>query len=54
MTEPCCEHWNKFKETLEWEVDDETNVWYNPTWGDVHVKFCPFCGSDGKHSVIRF
>jgi hypothetical protein len=54
MTEPCCEHWNKFEETLEWEVNDETDVWYNPSWADVPVKFCPFCGADINHPTIRF
>ena len=54
MTEPCCEHWNKFEETLEWEVNDETEVWYSPTWAGVPVWFCPFCGADINHPTIRF
>lgn len=52
MTEPCCEHWNEFQRTLEWEVDDETYEFLdNPTWADIPVKFCPFCGAD-KTGVV--
>ena len=54
MTDPCCEHWNKFEETLEWEVNDGgTEVWHSPSWADVPVWFCPFCGADINHPTIR-
>ena len=46
MTKSCCETWNEFQRDLEWEDDENDSPLHSPTWNDVPVKFCPFCGAD--------